>query len=73
MVVGGENSDGWVLAGLVLAQVPRLRQAGLGEHVRLVYVMSGLVADPRLNSTCPPSTRHHSPSPSPSLASVRLA
>lgn len=59
-MVGGGERDGWVLAGaelegLVLAEVPRLRQAGLGEHVRLIYVMSGPVADPGLDSTCPPS------------------
>lgn len=47
-VVGAE------LEGLALAVVPRLRQAGLGEHVRLIYVIPGPVANLGLDSTCPP-------------------
>lgn len=52
--------SGWVLAdaeleGLALARVPRVGQAGLGEHVTLIYVMPGPVADLGLDSTCPPS------------------
>lgn len=43
------------LEGLALAGVGRLGQAGLGEHVSLIYVTAGLKADPRLDSTCPPS------------------
>lgn len=42
------------LEGLAL---PRLRQTGLGGHVRLIYVMPGPVVDPGLDSTCPPSTQ----------------
>lgn len=64
---------GWVLAGaelegLVLARVPRLRQPGLGGHVRLIYVTPGPVADPGLDSTCPPSNQPPQPPP-PSLRS----
>lgn len=51
MLVGAE------LEGLALASVPRLEQAGLSEHVTLIYVMHGSVADLRLDSTCPPSNK----------------
>lgn len=76
-IVGG---GGWglVLAGaelegLALAGVPRLKQAGLGEHVRLIYVTPGPVADPGLDSTCPPSNQpphHTTPLPLLLLASM---
>lgn len=58
MLVGAE------LEGLARAGVPRLGQAGVGEHVRLIYVMSGPVADPGLDSTCPPSKQPPQPPPS---------
>lgn len=52
------------LEGLALATVPRLGQAGLSEHVTLIYVMHGLVGDLRLDSTCPPSNKPPLPPPS---------
>lgn len=55
------------LESLALALLPRLRQAGLGEHVRLIYVTPGLVADLGLDSTCPPSNQP----PQPPHASLR--
>lgn len=38
------------LEGLALASVPRLGQAGLSEHVTLIYMMHGPVGDLRLDS-----------------------
>lgn len=52
------------LEGLALASVPRLGQAGLSEHVTLIYVMHGPVGDLRLDSTCPPSNKPPLPPPS---------
>lgn len=57
------------LEGLVLAAVPRLRQAGLGEHVRSIYVKSAPVGDPGLASTCPSSNQPFHPPTAPSLCS----
>lgn len=75
MVVRDGGGKGWVgagggakLEGLALAEVPRRRHAGLGEHVRLIYVTPGPVADPGLDSTCPPSNQPLQPPP-PSLCS----
>lgn len=60
---GGWGLAGAELEGLALAGVPRLGQAGLGEHVTLIYVMPGPVADLRLDSTCPPSNQPPQPPP----------
>ncbi|CAB1433781.1 unnamed protein product [Pleuronectes platessa] len=69
---------GWVLVGtelqgLVLATVPRLWPAVLGEHVRLIYVMAGPVADPGLESTCLLSNQPQHSLPSPPSASPGLS
>lgn len=64
----GKGWGGAELEGLALAEVPRLRHAGLGEHVRLIYVMPGPVADPGLDSTCPPSNQPPHPLPTPTLS-----
>lgn len=61
--MGAKGWVGAVLGGLALAGVPRLRQAGVGEHVRMIYVTPGPIADPGLDSTCPPSNQPPPPTP----------
>lgn len=48
---------GKVLKGLAMARVPILGQAGLGEHVTLIYMTVGHVSYHRLDYTCPLSNQ----------------